>query len=203
MQMAVSESFESGTATEEPRGFLAGIATRHARSRRDLSRHDARPGRRLDRSLLLKLLNDALASEIACMLRYRRHFYLVRGTSDEALMGELLDRANEEQRHADLIAERIVQLGGEPDLSPLGSCDRHTDYAEGTGLADMVREELAAERFAIAFYGEALRFIGSGDVVTRRLIEEILAEESEHAAELSRRLDRLTRQMAPLRGQQP
>lgn len=201
MQMAVSESFESGTTTEEPRGFLAGIATRHARSRRDLSRHDARPGR-LDRTLLLKLLNDALASEIACMLRYRRHFYLVRGTSDEALMGELLDRANEEQRHADLIAERIVQLGGQPDLSPLGSCDRHTDYAEGTGLADMVSEELAAERFAIAFYGEALRFIGSGDVVTRRLIEEILAEETEHAAELSRRLDRLT-QMAPLRGQQP
>lgn len=202
MQMAVSDSFETGVALDEPRGFLADIASRHARSRRQLMQQDADAGGKLDREVLLKLLNDALASEIACMLRYRRHFYLVRGTADEALMGELLDRANEEQRHADLIAERIVQLGGEPDLRPLGSCDRRTDYAEGTGTAEMVREELAAERLAIEFYAETLRFIGTGDMVTRRLIADILAEEKEHAAELASRLEALTQQVAP-HGQKP
>lgn len=188
MQMAVNDSFEAGAATDATRGFLADIAVLHARTRRHISGVEA--GRRPDRSVLLKLLNEALASEIACTLRYRRHFYLVRDTGDATLMGELLDRANEEQRHADLIAERIVQLGGEPDLSPLGHFDRRTGHAERNGPADMVREELAAERIAIQLYSDLLRYIGAGDVVTRRLVEEILAEEKAHAAELSAQVGR-------------
>lgn len=192
MQMAVSESTQAAAHTES-RGFLADITARHASVRRHVVEHDPHAGRRGDRQVLVNLLNEALASEIACMLRYRRHFYLVRGTADAALMGELLDRANEEQRHADLIAERIVQLGGQPDLSPLGHCDRRADYGDGASAAQMVQEELAAERLAIQGYEEILRFVGRSDGVTRRLIEDILAEEQVHASELSRQLGTLPR----------
>lgn len=189
MQLAVMEVREPVGQPLTARGFLGEMAARHARARLHLS--TSSDASRLDRGLLLKLLNEALASEIACMLRYRRHFFMVRGTAQQALMAELLDRANEEQRHADLIAERIVQLGGEPDLSPLHHCDRETSYAEDSSVADMVSEELAAERIAIEAYGEMLRFIGHGDPVTRRLLEDILAEETGHAGELASRLEAL------------
>ncbi len=191
MQMDVSEGCQSASSAE-PRGFLADMTARHASVRRHVVEHAASAGWRGDRQVLVNLLNEALACEIACMLRYRRHFYLVRGTADTALLGELLDRANEEQRHADLIAERIVQLGGQPDLSPLGNCDRKTSYRDGGSTAELVREELAAERIAIQGYEEILRFVGRSDGVTRRLIEEILAEEKDHAVELSRRLGALS-----------
>lgn len=201
MQMAVSERLRSPGNPDEPRSFLSDITARHARARGVSSALRVDGSQRASRPAIVKLLNEALASEIACMLRYRRHFYIVSRDGDTALMGELLDRANEEQRHADLIAERIVQLGGEPDLSPLGNCDRLCAYAEDRSTADMVREELAAERIAIEAYEDILQMLGASDMVTRRLLEEILAEERVHAEELSARIG-LLRQPGPTRGQQ-
>lgn len=197
MQLAVSEEHDAMLQGEEPRGFLPGIAARHLRLRRHATAAPAPDALSHDRSILLALLNEALASEIACTLRYRRHFHLVQNRADAKLQGELLDRANEEQRHADLIAERIVQLGGEPDLSLLGRFDRHADYARGATLADMVREQLAAERLAIQMYAEILRYVGRSDLVTRRLLEEILAEERAHVTELASMLDELQQQTNP------
>lgn len=188
MQLAVVDGFTANEAAEQPLSFLSDMAARHASVLRHVSRST---GARVERQTLISLLNESLAAEIACMLRYRRHSYLVRGTADAQLMGELLDRANEEQRHADLIAERIVQLGGEPDLAPLSACVAQAHYADDSSVAEMVREELAAERFAIAGYEHLLQYIGTGDSVTRRLIGEILAEEKEHAGELAARLGAL------------
>jgi bacterioferritin len=201
MQMAVSENLQTPVHADEPRSFISGITARHARTRRRAAELRMDGGQLTTRDAIVNLLNEALASEIACMLRYRRHFYLVSRTGDARLMDELLDRANEEQRHADLIAERIVQLGGEPDLSPMGNCDRLCGYAEDSNLADMAREELMAERLAIQAYEDFLQMLGRSDIVTRRLLEEILAEERVHAAELSARFGGL-RQHAATGGQQ-
>jgi bacterioferritin len=146
-----------------------------------------------DRQRVLQLLNQALATEIVCVLRYRRHYYMASGAMGEAIKDELLKHANEEQQHADALAGRIVQLGGEPDLNPMGICDRsHSEYVEGGSLADMVREDLIAERIAIESYGEMVRFIGDGDPTTRRLLEGILAVEEEHAEELASMLATLS-----------
>lgn len=193
MQLAVIDGFSATEATERPMSFLSDMAARHASMLRQVSRS---LGGRVDRRTLISLLNESLAAEIACMLRYRRHFYLVRRTQDVELMGELLDRANEEQRHADLIAERIVQLGGEPDLAPLSACVAQGHYTDDSSVMEMVREELAAERIAIAGYENLLRYIGRDDVVTSRLISEILAEEKEHAGELAARLEDINARQA-------
>ena len=203
MQMAVSEKLQTPVYKDEPRSFISGITARHARTRRRAEELRTDGGQLTTCDAIVNLLNEALASEIACMLRYRRHFYLVRRTGDARLMDELLDRANEEQRHADLIAERIVQLGGEPDLSPMGNCDRLCGYAEDSNLADMAREELMAERLAIQAYEDFLQMLGRSDMVTRRLLEEILAEERVHAAELSARFGGLPQHAAAGGQQQP
>lgn len=142
-----------------------------------------------DRELTIWMLNEALASEIACMLRYRRHYFLLRDSLGEAEKGELLDRANEEQLHADLIAQRIAQLGGTPDLSPQRICEmEQAQLAQEHSPADLAGEELAAEQLAVESYAELIRHVGDGDPVTRRMLEEILANEKEHATELTRML---------------
>jgi bacterioferritin len=139
-----------------------------------------------NRTDILGILNDALATEVVCVLRYRRHHFMARGIHSQAVAAEFLEHSNEEQRHADQIAERIVQLGGEPDFSPdtLGRRS-HAEYIEATTLNEMIKENLVAERIAIDSYRDAIRFIGDRDPTTRRLLEDILAVEEEHADDLA------------------
>lgn len=139
-----------------------------------------------DRETVLKLLNDALATEIVCTLRYKRHHFMAKGINSEAVAAEFAEHAAEEQGHADQLAERIVQLGGEPDFAPDGLKTRsHSEYKEGADLTDMIRENLIAERIAIDTYREIIRYIGDKDITTRRLFEDILAVEEEHADDMA------------------
>lgn len=149
-------------------------------------------GYRADRAVVIELLNEALATEIVCVLRYKRHFYMAEGLHAEGAKAEFMQHAAEEQLHADQIAARIVQLGGEPDFAPEGLLTRsHSDYAEGETLLDMILEDLVAERIAIDSYGEMIRWIGDGDPTTRRMLEGILAMEEEHADDLKSLLARI------------
>src|SRR4029453_18546485 len=133
-----------------------------------------------------KMLNEALATEIVCVLRYKRHYYMASGINAQSVAAEFLQHANEEQVHADEIAQRIVQLGGEPNLEPDGLSSRsHSEYVEGDGLIDMIKEDLIAERIAIDSYREMANYLGHDDSTTRRMLEGILAMEEEHAEDLS------------------
>lgn len=139
-----------------------------------------------DRVAVLKLLNDALATEIVCVLRYRRHYFMARGIQSKSVADEFLIHSNEEQGHADQLAERIVQLGGEPDFSPDGLLSRsHAEYVAGNSLVDMIKEDLVAERIAIDSYREAIQYLDDLDPTTRRMLEGILAVEEQHADELA------------------
>jgi bacterioferritin len=135
---------------------------------------------------VLRLLNGALATELVCVLRYRRHHFMARGIHSQAVAAEFLAHANEELGHADLIAARIVQLGGEPDFSPATLLDRsHADYVDGVNLPDMISENLIAERIAIDSYRRDIAYLCDQDPTTRRLLESILAVEEEHADDLA------------------
>jgi bacterioferritin len=133
----------------------------------------------------VQLLNGALATELVCVLRYKRHYFMAAGLASESVKAEFLQHASEEQAHADKLAQRIVQLGGEPNLSPEGLQDRsHSRYAEGGSLKDMIKEDLENEKIAIDSYKAMIKAFGE-DPTTRRLLEEILAVEEEHAEELA------------------
>ena len=135
---------------------------------------------------IVKMLNDALATELVCVLRYKRHYFTATGVHSAAIADEFLVHANEESGHADLIAERIVQLGGEPDFNPKGLLDRsHADYDEALDLHAMVKANLIAERIAVESYRQMIQKIGDKDPTTRRMLEGILADEEEHADELT------------------
>lgn len=137
------------------------------------------------RDAIIKLLNDSLATELVCVLRYKRHHFMATGLSSPAIAEEFLVHANEESAHADLIAKRIVQLGGEPDFSPSTLLARsHADYDDSNELKAMVRVNLIAERVAIEAYHQMIALIGEKDTTTRRMLEHILAQEEEHADEL-------------------
>jgi len=139
---------------------------------------------------IIRLLNDSLATELVCILRYKRHHFTAKGMSSPAIAEEFLVHANEETEHADMIAERIVQLGGEPDFNPKSLLDRsHADYDQSLDLKAMIRANLVAERVAIEAYTQTIRLIGDKDSTTRRMIEHILSQEQEHAEELSDWLD--------------
>ncbi len=139
-----------------------------------------------NRESVLKLLNEALATELVCALRYKRHYYMAQGPQSDAAAAEFLEHATQEAQHADQIAARIVQLGGEPDFSPDTLTARsHAEYVPGTDLVSMIKEDLVAERVAIDSYREMALFIGEGDPTTRRMLEEILAVEEEHAEDLA------------------
>lgn len=134
---------------------------------------------------VVKLLNDALATELVCVLRYKRHYFTASGEASPAIADEFLVHANEESAHADKIAERIVQLGGDPDFNPQTLRERsHADYDESKELQAMVRANLVAERIAIETYRQMISLIGDKDPTTRRMLEEILSDEEEHADEL-------------------
>lgn len=139
-----------------------------------------------DRKRIIKMLNDALATEYVCVLRYYRHYFMAKGMLADSIKGEFLEHAKQEQAHAGKLAERIVQLGGEPDLNPDTLTKRsHAEYKEGNDLRDMVKENLIAERIAVDSYREMIAFIGESDPTTRRVLESILEQEEEHADEFA------------------
>lgn len=145
-----------------------------------------------DVNRVIDILNEVLATELVCVLRYKRHYYTAQGMHGPAVAAEFLEHANDEQRHADLAAERITQLGGDPDFNPAVLAARsHTEYVPGKDLPDMIREDLVAERIAIATYAEIVRWLGDADPTTRRLLEQLLAEEEEHAEDLRSLLARI------------
>jgi bacterioferritin len=164
---------------------LTDVATLRQRARQDIESGAVTPGYSANREEVIRLLNEALATEIVCYLRYKRHYFMADGIHSEAVAAEFLEHAVQEQEHADQIAERIVQLGGAPDFSPDSLTSRsHAQYVEGATLKDMIRENLVAERIAIDSYREIARYIGENDPTTRRLMESILATEEEHADDL-------------------
>jgi bacterioferritin len=166
--------------------FLSDIQTLRNRARQHIEEGAVTPGYAADRDTVVKLLNEALATEIICVLRYRRHHFMAKGIHSPSVADEFLVHSNQEQEHADQIAERIVQLGGEPNFSPEGLTSRsHAEYIEGGSLIDMIKEDLVAERIAIDSYGEMIRYIGDKDPTSRRVLEGILAVEEEHAEELA------------------
>jgi bacterioferritin len=176
----------------EKKSFLTDIQTIRKRAREHIERGAVTEGYKADRPTVIKILNEALATEIVCVLRYKRHHYMASGINADSVAQEFLQHANEEQQHADQIAGRIVQLGGEPNFSPEGLLTRsHSEYVEGGNLLDMIKEDLVAERIAIDSYREMIDYLGNDDPTTRRMLEEILAMEEEHADDLVSLLEEL------------
>jgi len=165
--------------------FLTDVETlrRNARAHIDLGPITSSYGADIGR--VISVLNEALATELVCVLRYKRHFYMAEGLNSGPVAAEFLQHANEEQGHADRIAARIVQLQGEPDFNPATLVARsHAEYVPGNDLVDMIREDLVAERVAIASYQEIIRWLADADTTTRRMLEDILGNEEEHADDL-------------------
>jgi bacterioferritin len=172
--------------------FLTDIKTLRDRARQHIERGAVTEGYSADRETVIKILNEALATEIVCVLRYKRHYFMANGIHAESVAAEFLQHANEEQGHADQIGQRIVQLGGAPNLNPDGLLSRsHAEYVEGETLLDMIKEDLVAERIAIDSYREMIQYLGNDDPTTRRMMEGILAMEEEHANDLVSLLDGL------------
>jgi bacterioferritin len=166
--------------------FLTDTQTLRTRARAHTDEGAVTAGYSGDRLSVLKLLNDSLATELVCVLRYRRHHFMARGIHSQSVAQEFLDHSNEEQGHADQIAERIVQLGGEPDFAPDSLSSRsHAEYVAGDSLAGMIKEDLVAERIAIDSYRDVIQYLGDDDPTTRRMLEGILAVEEQHADELA------------------
>jgi bacterioferritin len=165
--------------------FLTDIQTLRKRAREHMEQGALTSGYKADREVVIKLLNEALATEIVCVLRYKRHYFMASGINADSVAAEFLQHANDEQTHADQIAQRIVQLAGEPNFNPEGLLTRsHAEYVEGETLTDMIKEDLVAERIAIDSYREMIVYLGNNDSTTRRMMEGILAMEEEHADDL-------------------
>ena len=165
--------------------FLTDIKTLRERARQHIEKGAVTEGYKADRETVIKVLNEALATEIVCVLRYRRHYFMASGINTDSVAAEFLQHSNDEQGHADQIAQRIVQLGGAPNLNPEGLLTRsHAEYVEGETLTDMIKEDLVAERIAIDSYREIVQYLGNDDPTSRRLMETILAVEEEHADDL-------------------
>jgi bacterioferritin len=169
-----------------PEPFLNDIKTLRDRARHHMENGSVTPGYRANRKTVIKVLNEALATELVCVLRYKRHHFMASGLNARGVAQEFLQHANEEQTHADQIARRIVQIGGEPNFSPDGLLTRsHSEYIEGVTLIGMIEEDLIAERVAIDSYREVISYLAGDDPTTRRMLEEILAMEEEHAQDLA------------------
>lgn len=165
---------------------LTDVKTLRAQARQGIEDGAMTAGYMANVETVIRLLNEALATELVCVLRYKRHYYMARGTNSLGVKGEFLQHAIEEQVHADQLAERIVQLGGEPNLSPEGMLSRsHSEYVEGDSLVEMLTEDLVAERVAIGSYQDMVTYVGTDDPTTRRILEGILAQEEEHAEDLA------------------
>jgi bacterioferritin len=166
--------------------FVADVKNIRDRARMHIEKGAVTEGYKADREQVTKVLNDVLATEIVCTLRNKRHYYMAQGISSDSVKEEFLQHANDEQQHADWVAERITQIGGEPNFNPEGLATRsHSEYKPGESLTDMIREDLVAERIAIESYSEIIRWLGNDDPTSRVLIEQILKVEEEHANDMS------------------
>jgi len=166
--------------------FVTDIKELRKRARKHIEEGAVTEGYRANKDTVVKLLNEALATELVCVLRYKRHYFMAQGIHSDPIAAEFLTHANEEQGHADQIAGRIVQLGGSPNFDPNGLLTRsHSEYVEGQTLLDMIKEDLVAERIAIDSYTEMIHYVGENDITTRRMLESILAVEEEHADDLA------------------
>jgi bacterioferritin len=185
-----SNGVPDGAATP----FVSDVAELRKRARQHIEEGAVTSDYAADKNAVVKMLNDALATELVCVLRYRRHYFAADGLLAEAVKSEFLAHAKEEQEHADKIAERIVQLGGQPDFDPSGLATRsHSEYKAGTSLQDMIKEDLIAERIAIESYTEMVAFLAGRDPTSRRMLESILAVEEEHAEEMASMLKKVTK----------
>lgn len=197
MKNVIAEKLKS--VTNKPSsgsGFIEDIDAIRKRARQHIEQGAVTEGYKADRDAVIMLLNEALATELVCVLRYKRHYFMATGPGAAAAAEEFLEHAEDEQAHADAIADRIVQLGGEPDFSPEQLAGRsHSEYVAGNSLREMMQEDLIAERIAIDTYGQIIRYIGDDDPTTRRMLEEILANEEEHADDLAGMLDRADGQL--------
>ncbi|MEU6082500.1 ferritin-like domain-containing protein [Streptomyces sp. NPDC047108] len=174
--------------------FLTDIETIRERARTEIDKGPVTDVYGADIDRVLQVLNEALATEIVCTLRYKRHYYTATGLYSEPVAAEFLEHAQEEEHHADMLAQRIVQLGGEPDFNPETLTTRaHAEYDSSPDLIEMIKEDLVAERVAIAAYTEIAQWIGAGDPTTRRIFEDILAQEEEHADDMRALLERIPR----------
>ncbi len=181
-------------AQSEKQPFLSNILELRRRAREHMERGAVTPDYQGDVTRAVAILNEALATEIVCTLRYKSHYHMAEGMNSEAVQEEFLEHAREEEEHADWIAKRICQLDGTPNFNPQGLLDRsHAEFQQGETLADMVREDLYAERIAIESYREMVRYFSTQDPTSRRLIETILAKEEEHAEEMQSLLARVER----------
>lgn len=170
--------------TDQP--FLTDIKTLRERARRHMERGAVTEGYGADRDQVIRILNEALATEIVCVLRYKSHYFRADGINANVAAEEFLEHAQQEQDHADWLAERIVQLGGTPDFSPEGLASRsHSEFVEGNNLREMIEEDLVAERIAIDSYREIIQYLGDRDPTSRRIMENILAQEEEHADDMA------------------
>jgi bacterioferritin len=178
--------------------FVSDVQELRRRARQHMEEGAVTSAYTADKDTVIRILNEVLATEIVCVLRYKRHYYMATGIHSQAVADEFLEHANEEQAHADLAAERITQLGGEPNFNPEGLAMRsHSEYAEGKTLLDMVREDLVAERIAIESYTEIIRYLGNDDPTTRRMLEKIMAKEEEHADDMKTILENLGERFQP------
>lgn len=165
---------------------LSDIASLRQRARQHLDEGAVTRGYSADRKAVINWLNGALATELVCVLRYKRHYFMAKGIHSDSVKAEFLAHASEEMAHADLIAKRIVELGGEPDFSPDGlSARSHAEYVEGNSLDSMITEDLVAERVAIESYREMIVYLAEHDPSTQQMLREILASEEEHAEDLA------------------
>jgi bacterioferritin len=181
--------------------FVSDLAEIRRRARQHVEEGAVTPGYRANREVVLNLLNEALATELVCTLRYKRHYFMARGLFAETVAAEFMEHAREETEHGDRIAERIVQLGGSPDFNPSGLLSRSAaEYQEGETLTEMVKEDLIAERIAIDTYKGMIQYIGENDPTTRRMLEAILEKEEEHADDLANMIQAMGDDSSPGRG---
>ena len=180
----------TGSSQGSKSGVLTDVATLRANARKNIEDGAITSTYHADKEVVIKLLNEALATEWVCVLRYYRHYFMASGMFADSVKAEFLEHAQQELAHANLISERIVQLGGEPDLDPDTLTTRaHAEYKPGKDLRDMVKEDLIAERIAIDSYREMINYIGDRDTTTKRLLEHVLAQEEEHADDMKDLLD--------------
>ena len=178
-------SAQQGNTASSVRPTISDVQSIRKRAREKIEDGAVTSSYPADKQEIVRLLNDALATELVCVLRYKRHFYVARGIRAKTVAAEFLEHSHEEEGHADKLAERIVQLGGDPDFNPASLTTRsHAEYHDGTKLGDMVRADLVAERIAIESYREVIAYVGDRDSTTRRMLEEILASEEQHADDL-------------------
>lgn len=186
MKSMTNNANGAGNRTTADQPFVSDLKAIRERARRHIEDGAVTPSYNADLDTVLRLLNEALATEIVCVLRYRRHYFVASGILAEAIKKEFLQHAQQEQAHADLIAERIVQLGGKPNFDPTGLAERaHSEYTGKESLEEMLEEDLIAERVAIESYREMIAYLHEKDFTTRRMLEGILANEEEHAEEIA------------------